>query len=184
MQPELGRRLRALRRDRGLSLASVASATGISTSALSLVETGRSDVTLARVVVLARFYGRSIVDLLPEPTHEPHVVRADERRRLDSSTEGVEILLLAPSGSRTMQPYIVVHQHRAETREYTPHVGECFMHVLEGTVEIAFDTADDEPPIQLGPGDSAYYATERRHFVRNIGEGQARTLGVLTPPAF
>jgi len=64
------------------------------------------------------------------------------------------------------------------------YVGECFVHVLEGTIEIAFDTADDEPPIRLAAGDSAYYATERRHFLRNVGDGQARTLGVLTPPAF
>ena len=49
----LGEKLRQLRLQRGESLTRVADATGMSSSFLSLVETGRSDLTVARLVRLA-----------------------------------------------------------------------------------------------------------------------------------
>lgn len=56
-QPDLGTKLRALRTDRGLSIAEVADATGISASFLSLVENGRSDIAIGRLMRLIDFYG-------------------------------------------------------------------------------------------------------------------------------
>jgi predicted transcriptional regulator len=53
---ELGRRLRAFRATRGLSLANLAKKTGISSSFLSLVEQGKSDITITRLLRLAKFY--------------------------------------------------------------------------------------------------------------------------------
>ena len=55
-QEELGGALRALRRERKLSLGDVSSATGISASFLSLVENGKSDITVGRLMRLAGFY--------------------------------------------------------------------------------------------------------------------------------
>src|SRR4051812_28348017 len=53
----LGAALRGLRRARRLSLQDVAEATAISASFLSLVETGKSDITIGRLVRLVEFYG-------------------------------------------------------------------------------------------------------------------------------
>jgi len=46
---DLGTRLRALRTERGLSLSQLESATSISSSFLSLVESGKSDITISRL---------------------------------------------------------------------------------------------------------------------------------------
>jgi transcriptional regulator with XRE-family HTH domain len=45
---QLGGALRELRKEKGSSLVQVADATGISKSFLSLVESGRSDITIGR----------------------------------------------------------------------------------------------------------------------------------------
>ena len=63
----LGGRLRSLRHGRKLSLAEVGAATGMSSSFLSLVENGRNDLTVARLVRLVDYYGVSVTDLLPDP---------------------------------------------------------------------------------------------------------------------
>src|SRR5438105_3725718 len=68
--PQLGDALKALRRQRGYSLVQVAKETGISKSFLSLVESGRSDITIGRLLRLVTFYGAHIADLLPQT--EPH----------------------------------------------------------------------------------------------------------------
>ena len=93
---DLGRRLRQLRTTRGLSLAEVAEATGISPSFLSVVENGQSDITVSRLMRLVHWYGVSIADLLQEPDRSPvRVVRAGEQRSLELSDERIRILMIA-----------------------------------------------------------------------------------------
>jgi DNA-binding Xre family transcriptional regulator len=52
--------LRRLRAERGLSQSDLARVTGISSSFLSLVEQGRSDITIGRLLRLAEFYDLEI----------------------------------------------------------------------------------------------------------------------------
>jgi transcriptional regulator with XRE-family HTH domain len=81
----LGARLRALRTGRGHSLAEVAEATGLSASFLSLVENGRSDITISRLVRVVDFYRVRITDLLDAaPSADSMVVRRNEHRHLYS----------------------------------------------------------------------------------------------------
>ena len=56
-QEFLGAQLRALRGARRVSLGDVARETGISASFLSLVENGRSDITIGRLTRLVDYYG-------------------------------------------------------------------------------------------------------------------------------
>lgn len=170
-----------MRRRLRLSLNRVAEATGISASFLSLVENGKSDITIGRLVRLVEFYGISIVDLLPptEPA-DPAVVRTDERPRLRSSAEGIEIDLLARDTRRTMMPMLLSFAPGAELAERGQHEGEEFVYVVEGRLEL--DVAGSEPRV-LEQGDSAYYASDRSHFFRNADPDRPLVvLCVDTPP--
>jgi transcriptional regulator with XRE-family HTH domain len=64
---ELGRRLRAVRRLRGLSLADVEEQSGgrYSAAAISSYERGDRNLIVERLAGLANFYGVSLVDLAP-----------------------------------------------------------------------------------------------------------------------
>jgi XRE family transcriptional regulator, regulator of sulfur utilization len=61
---DLGTRLRGLRTERGLSLSQLEQATDISSSFLSLVESGKSDFTISRLVRLADFFDVELGDLV------------------------------------------------------------------------------------------------------------------------
>lgn len=65
-QPALGRRLKALRLHRGLSLKEVGAETGVSASFISMVETGRNDLSVGRLLVLADFYGVGLDDIVAD----------------------------------------------------------------------------------------------------------------------
>src|SRR6476469_1078063 len=85
----LGGRLRSLRHGRKLSLAEVGAATGMSSSFLSLVENGRNDLTVVRLV---DYYGVSVTDLLPDPGEQrPEVIRSANRRRIPSRSERMDL---------------------------------------------------------------------------------------------
>jgi transcriptional regulator with XRE-family HTH domain len=177
----LGSALRAARTAKSLSLSDVAAATGISPSFLSLVENGKSDITIGRLVRLVTFYGIHLGDLVPvEPAAEPDLVRKSEQKTLPSPAEGIQFRLLAPSVQGVMMPMIVEFEPSAHLAEFGRHAGEEFVHVLRGTMELELEGS--EPRI-LRAGDSAYYSAERPHLFRNASDSQPlRLICVDSPP--
>ncbi len=177
---ELGQRLRQLRSSRRLSLAHVSEATGISPSFLSMVENGQSDITVSRLMRLVHWYGVSIADLLQAPDRSPvRIIRAEERHSIELAEEGIQILMLVPDGQHAMMPVLNVYGPGGGMSEPAQHDGEEFVHILEGEVELALG---DGHVIVLEAGDSAYYRADLPHSFRNVGEGDARFLGITTPP--
>ena len=70
----VGPRLRALRRDRGTSLADVSAATGLSVSTLSRLESGDRRPTLELLLPLAKAHGVTLDELVgAPPTGDPRV---------------------------------------------------------------------------------------------------------------
>jgi transcriptional regulator with XRE-family HTH domain len=179
-QEFVGARLRSLRTSRRLSLGDVAKETGISASFLSLVENGRSDITIGRLTRLVDYYGISISDLLPsEGQQDPDVVRADETRRLHSPEEGTTISLLSSGTDRSMLPMLLELDPAASLAERGHHAGEEFVHVLEGTLLLEVDLAE---PCWLNAGDSAYYRADRSHLFRNASDTERLVLICIDSP--
>ena len=179
--PTLAERLRQARVARNLSLAEVAEATDISTSFLSLVERGRSDITIGRLVRLVHFYDISIVDLIPsEGAKSPDLVRIEDRRLLHSPAEGIDVFLLGPDTQRTMMPMLLEFEPGAHLAEYGQHEGEEWVYVVEGRLSLEFE---DSEPTQLEPGDGAYYVAKRPHLFRNAdAKRRLRVICVDSPP--
>lgn len=180
-QPALGESLRTLREARGLSLQDVGAATSISASFLSLVENGRSDITLGRLTRLVAFYGVSIAELLPSPpTADAHVVRADEAQLLHSPAEGIDFYLLTPSTNHVMMPMYLSFEPGARLAEYGRHAGEEFVYVVEGTLALELEGGETR---LLKAGDSAYYRADQPHLFHNPdAKKPLRVICVDSPP--
>ena len=181
IHPGLGAGLRSVRQAKRLSLSEVAGATGISSSFLSLVENGRSDITIGRLARLVEFYGVPLADLVPVRSGpDADVVRKTEQRILPSPAEGITFLLLTRDTRGSMMPMIVEFEPSAYLAEYGRHQGDEFVHVLQGRLELVLEGS--EPRI-LKAGDSAYYSAERPHLFRNASDRQPlRIMCVDTPP--
>ena len=180
-QPELGERLRAVRAERGFSLAKVARGTSISQSFLSLVETGQTDITIGRLIRLVAFYGLHVSDLLPPSLSSDRiVVRKGEQQHISSPAEGIDVYLLTSDTSRrTMMPIVVTFEPGGGLAEYTEHDGEEFVHVLKGSIRAEIDGHE---PIILRKDDNVHFRANRRHSYRNPGKSTAIVLAVITPP--
>jgi transcriptional regulator with XRE-family HTH domain len=176
-ETQVGGRLRDLRVERGLSLATVAAATGLSASSLSLTENGKSDITFGRLRRLIDFYGVTFSELLPEPPPaDPVVVRAAERRHLASPKEGIEMFLLAHGDRHAMEPTLAIYEPGGELVDFrVEHRPEVFFLVLEGELELAFEGHE---PVSLETGDSVLFEPTGRIAVRNPGATRACLLAV------
>jgi transcriptional regulator with XRE-family HTH domain len=173
-QPALGRKLKALRVSRGLSLKDVAAGTGLSASFVSMVETGRNEMTVSRLVTLAEFYEVGFSDLISERANErPVVLRRDERKRVDSDDQRVRSESLAAWHHGDMIGEFVRFDIGAELRQMTPHAGAEFVLVLEGEIAIKFA---DDTSVVLREGDSVWYEASRQHRYVNVGADPASAL--------
>jgi DNA-binding transcriptional MerR regulator len=174
-----GQRFRRLRTRRGLSLAQVARATGVSVGFLSALERGQMRSSVATLRRIARFYGTNILSLFEAAGDNPRLVRPGQRKILET-TPGVRMELLA-WGHTVMEPHLFRVKPGGGSGESYSHEGEEFLHVLRGDFEIWLDGKDH---YHLKPGDSLYFESSTPHRWKNPGRSEAWLLWINTPPTF
>jgi transcriptional regulator with XRE-family HTH domain len=178
---DLGMRLRALRAERGLSLSQLEAATKISSSFLSLVESGKSDITISRLVRLADFFDVELGDLVDGSRVERRpleVIRDGEGSILTSSAEGLTTRFLGHQRWQ-LSPRVTDYDAGAileiaggeQAREILHH-RELFIYIVSGTFEI---TVNDEEPVKLSRGD-AVLIRDGADRVANTGRRAGRLL--------
>jgi len=165
----IGRRLRALRQQRQLSLEALTGRSGVSVSMLSTVERGQKVPSILVMGQIATALGTSIGRLVGEEAVPRAIVMraADqrvltdpagiERRGLSPVLPGIEFELIRmalPPGidAGTFPP------HRAGSREY--------LAVETGTLTLTLDGTE----YRLDAGDSIYHDGDCQHGYRNDGE--------------
>ena len=174
-----GQRFRRLRARRGLSLAQVARATGVSVGFLSALERGQMRSSVATLRRIARFYRTNILSLFDAAGENRRLVRPAHRKVLETK-DGVRMELLA-WGNTVMEPHLFRVKSGGGSGESYVHEGEEFLHVLRGGFEVWL--GDDEHYV-LKAGDSLYFESSTPHRWRNPGRSEAWLLWVNTPPTF
>ena len=164
----VGPRLRALRRQRGSTLAELAAKTGISESTLSRLESGRRRANLELLLPLARAYDVPLDDLVGAPrTGDPRVHLHPIHRH------GMTFIPLTrrPGG---VQAYKMLIPSREEPAEPTPqtHSGYEWLYVLNGQLRLVLGERD----LILPPGEAAEFDTALPHW---LGSADGRTVELL-----
>jgi transcriptional regulator with XRE-family HTH domain/transposase-like protein len=174
-----GERFRRLRTRRGLSLAQVARATGVSVGFLSALERGQMRSSIATLRRIARFYRTNILSFFEAAEENPRLVRPAQRKILET-TPGVRMELLA-WGHTAMEPHLFRIRPGGGSGESYAHEGEEFLHVLRGNFEIWLKSGEH---YRLKPGDSLYFESSTPHRWKNPGRSEAWLLWINTPPTF
>jgi DNA-binding transcriptional MerR regulator/quercetin dioxygenase-like cupin family protein len=174
----IGAHLRQLRSRRGLSLAQVASAVGVSVGFLSALERSQTSGSVGTLRKLARFYKTNILDFFDASGTSSRHVRPAERKVLEAGT-GVRMELLA-WGNTVMEPHLFRIAPEAGSGDPYSHEGEEFIYVLRGDLEITVDGEEH----RLKPGDSFYFESATPHRWKNPGRKETLLLWVNTPPTF
>lgn len=169
----VGPRLRALRRHRGITLAELATTTGVSESTLSRLESGQRRATLELLLPLARTYNVPLDDLVGAPrTGDPRIHLTPIRRF------GMTFVPLSrrPGG---VQAFKMIIPARAEPLEPTPqtHDGFEWLYVLNGRLRLVLGDRD----LELSPGEAAEFATSSPHWLGSADGGAVELLILFDP---
>ncbi|WP_433679916.1 helix-turn-helix domain-containing protein [Nocardia sp. CA-119907] len=164
----VGPRLRALRRERGITLADLATTTGVSESTLSRLESGQRRATLELLLPLARTYDVPLDDLVGAPrTGDPRIHLKPIRRF------GMIFVPLSrrPGGVHAFKMIIPA---RAVPLEPTPqtHDGFEWLYVLNGRLRLVVGERD----LTLPPGEAAEFDTSVPHWLGSADGGTVELL--------
>ncbi|KAF4406851.1 helix-turn-helix domain-containing protein [Streptomyces lycii] len=164
----VGPRLRALRRNRGITLAEVSATTGVSESTLSRLESGQRRATLELLLPLARIYDVPLDDLVGAPrTGDPRIHLKPIRRF------GMVFVPLSrrPGGT---QAFKMIIPSRAEPLEPDPQTHEGFewLYVLNGRLRLVLGRRD----LTLPPGEAAEFDTSVPHWLGSADGGAVELL--------
>jgi transcriptional regulator with XRE-family HTH domain len=182
----VGQRVRHLREQAGKTLREQAQELGVSASSLSMLETGRGGVSLARLQLVARHFGLPLTDLLAGPADTqqaasaPEVFRGGAHAPSVPRGHGTAYQLLGSPAGHDLQPYLLSFQPGGGfERDAIGHAGEEFAYVVFGQVELLHGGAT----IPLASGDGVRFRTEAPHAFRNTSAtGVAVVVGAASPP--
>lgn len=169
----IGPRLRALRRERAITLARLAEVMGVSESVLSRLESGKRRPTLELLLPLARIYGVPLDDLVGAPrTGDPRIhIKPLERF-------GMVFIPLSrrPGG---IQAFKMIIPDTPTPRAATPQTHEGFewLYVLNGRLRLLLGERD----LTLGPGEAAEFDTTLPHWLGSADGGAVELLILFGP---
>ncbi len=163
---DLGERLRAERRRRGLTLEDLARASGVSRSMVSEVERGTRVPTVATLDRLATGLGTSIARLLRAEEPGGTIVLRQDQQDVVRDPSGWERRVLSPVLPGVEFEFMrTVLESKVDAGTFTPHAPGSREYVAVESGQLRL-TIDGEPHL-LGAGDSAFYAGDCEHGFTN-----------------
>jgi transcriptional regulator with XRE-family HTH domain len=167
----VGPRLRALRGRRGTTLAALSSATGISVSTLSRLESGQRRPTLELLLPLARAHEVPLDELVGAPP------TGDPRLRLTPVQRGGRTMVPLTRRPGGLQAYKMLIPATGGPVQQQSHEGYEWMYVLNGRLRLVLGELD----LVMTAGEAAEFDTHTPHWFGSAGPGTVELLVLFGP---
>lgn len=160
-------RLRRARARKGVTLAELARATGISTSTLSRLESGQRKPSLELLLPITAALGVRLDDIVSAP------------RIVDPlpSAPPVDGRVLVPLTRHQGEPraYKMTIPARDDEPRLRAHPGHEWLYVLHGRLRVVLGSLD----VELGPGEAAEFDCRTPHWFGAAGRGSVEVLSLF-----
>lgn len=176
----LGKRLRVLRLERGLTLRELAGRIGKSESYLSKLENGKLNPSLASLKKIADALGRPLVHLFEAPSMPIDAVFLDGQRRRMVVSPSLEYDILSAPNPQLALFKVTLKKGATSGSSFYAHQGIESGVVLKGKVKIVVGNEE----YVLKAGDSITYRSDQPHRFENIGDEEAVGVWAVSPPTF
>ena len=174
----LGRQLRALRTELGITLAQLGRMVSLSPSYLSQIERNRTKPSLATLSSIAKTLGVELSCFFEHSVPVWQVVRKGRAEEVADRRAKATFELLSSGGVRgKIEPYRVTCWPAMRTKSDT-HPGEEFVFILGGQLEVRVG----EEVFTLKVGDSIHYQGGQPHAWRNESGKECTLIWALSSP--
>jgi transcriptional regulator with XRE-family HTH domain len=176
---DVGRNLRVLRAEQGLSIRSLAELSGLNVNTLSMIENGKTSPSVSTLQQLASALTIPITAFFETDMIKNNVSYQKKGQRPQAAfAHGTLADLGAGLTLHGGQPLLVTLEPKANSGP-TPivHTGHEFVFCLEGHLSY---TIEDRNYI-LDPGDSLLFEAHLPHFWQNVGKSTSQSLLIMCP---
>lgn len=170
--------LRELREARGISMRTLATKSGLSANALSMIERGKTSPSVSTLYKLADALGVSITAFFGTETEKKQIVflKQDERTRM-SFTRGLFEALGGEQFVGRVEPFMLTLESGASSGPHSiVHSGHEFVFCLRGQL----DYTVEKQVFHLTVGDSLLFASRLQHKWKNPGHTVTNALIVIS----
>ena len=186
MENTIGERLRALRKERRLSLEKLAGKSGVALATLSRIENGKGSGTFKTHQRIAEASGLSLPefyrDLRPQD-HDATLMdpQTDEAEIFTYDEKASAVLLAKQLSGKQMLPQLIMLKPAGKTiLEQYPAGTERWVYCLEGEVLVTVGPAG----YRLNAEGTLYFKASLPHQFENLGPAEARLISVTSPITF
>ena len=179
---EIGKKIKRLRLQRGLTQEELADRCELSKGFISLLERDLTSPSIATLMDILESLGSDLRTFFSE-TGEEKLVFGENDIFVKEDPEGIRgsIRWLVPSAQKNdMEPILLELGPGGETAEDDPHEGEEFGYVLSGSLKIILGDRIE----RVKRDECFYFRPTAPHRLVNAGKTPCRVLWVSTPPSF
>ena len=175
----LGKRLKAIRKERKITLKELSKKSGVQIATLSRMENDLMTGTLESHMAVCKALGVSLSDFyreIEEQSKKVHLSKKRERAEsfVRSGKSAAEILVGKPMEKKLMPLLIKIKAGGRTHREANKIGSEKFIYVTEGVVSVRVGKEE----YRLSKGDSIYFDAAQPHEFINKGNSEAAILAV------
>jgi len=178
MSIDVGGKLKELREARNISMRTLATKSGLSANALSMIERGKTSPSVSTLYKLADALGVSITAFFGAEAEKRKVVylKSDERTRI-SFTRGVFEALGGEQFDGRVEPFMLTLESGAASGLHAiTHSGHEFVFCLRGELDYQVEREN----FHLTPGDSLLFAAHLKHKWKNAGRTVVNALIIIS----
>ncbi|MFH1501527.1 MAG: XRE family transcriptional regulator [Candidatus Eisenbacteria bacterium] len=179
---EVGKRLKDVRREKGLTLKQVAEASGMSPTHISEIERGKTSPTVGALKKIAGALGKDTAFFVEDkPLPRVSVVKKEDRETVllpgagDTFITGRALTTGIPAGRVKA---VLIDNEEGGIRASHAHDGEEAVLVLKGEVRVTVGGEEFE----VRPGDCLHYSAKVEHAAVFTGAGRNKVLWVTVQP--
>ncbi len=170
----IGRRIREIRKARGMTLQALTDKCGLSSSMLSLVERGIASPSIGSLIVVSEALGTTMSELIGGGDEESSkiVTRAEDAKIVETEAHVIRRMM---KEDRTRGITVAINEYAPRTgsnENPLQHEGYEYGLVLEGQLTVEVDDVSHV----LNVGDLIAYPSRRSHRIWNNGDSVARTV--------
>lgn len=176
---QIGKKIRALRQQLGLTQEELASRCELTKGYISQLENDLTSPSIATLIDILSALGTNLNEFFAEEPEEKIVFKGEDF--FEKQTDAFTLSWLVTNAQKNMMEPISVelNPHHCTEQDF-PHEGEEFGFVLSGSIILHVGSKK----YKCGKGESFYFTASKSHYVENASDKPAKFIWVSTPPTF
>ena len=176
---DIGKKLKSLRIQNGLTLDDLASRSELTKGFLSQVERNLTTPSISTLENILEALGTNLSEFFHEEPEQKLVFTAQDF--FVDEQEEYRIEWIIPNAQKNqMEPILLTLRPHGRSQTLSAHAGEAFGYVLKGSVTLV----RENKKYKMRAQETFYVDGKKSHYLFNHTNSEAKVLWITTPPAF